>query len=602
MNKVQTISFLAIVILSAGCNEKVSPDLANASATTPDSSTTTSTSGYSFKLINKADPIYGFQLHKTGLGNADGGGVGACEIKTTSKDDKFSHKTFAPTLTSTNSARDITCYMDAEEFSLYFGGLSFEIQASTDACEFVSYSPFSYYNRMPGDSTGKYTKITCADGTTSAQVTLAFGVSPELSELIDTRNDSDAETVDDIGCNQYASSTIDKTIRNKFSISSEEKLCRFNYTDGANETCDIGTIDIDEYVVTFDEAKAEEDAEIEAVRAAKAEAISLDVGYEGAIATAPYDGTNAISEGETAFMQGTTVYTDEYKRVKEAQLSANKGLVKYISKSDIPTTKTIKCGGKPGKCIRGPIVQHIADEPRWYLNTWVAKGNPITATYSYPTLMPKRKGTFIYANFRRDLAITHNEFTETDPDYDTFISSFSPPTTVIDPKVMDLLARNRKSDGSVFKESLQIPLDELDTYNAKPLAAEAYVGIGYKNYTNPYYTFECLDKAREPMARIRMLVREWDRIFPVTEKGKPHSDLELISDIYKTDPNDRPRQDVFGTQDGGDYGDWDDWNDFLDWDDLFWPQWTSGDGDRKVGPVAKYFQHSAFPNEKDDEN
>jgi hypothetical protein len=86
---------------------------------------------------------------------------------------------------------------------------------------------------------------------------------------------------------------------------------------------------------------------------------------------------------------------------------------------------------------------------------------------------------------------------------------------------------------------------------------------------NPYYTFYCFDKAFDVKARIRMVVREWDRIFPTDT-----SDLELLSDLGK---GVNARQDstvvyeVPGDSDGWLYI-----NDLEDWDDHIPMQRTPG--------------------------
>jgi hypothetical protein len=63
------------------------------------------------------------------------------------------------------------------------------------------------------------------------------------------------------------------------------------------------------------------------------------------------------------------------------------------------------------------------------------------------------------------------------------------------------------------------------TIYGKPLAADPYMGIG--THVNPYYTMYCLDAAYDIKARIRLVVREWDRVFPTTS-----SDIEYVSDLH----------------------------------------------------------------------
>jgi hypothetical protein len=95
------------------------------------------------------------------------------------------------------------------------------------------------------------------------------------------------------------------------------------------------------------------------------------------------------------------------------------------------------------------------------------------------------------------------------------------------------------------------------------------LGLSSSYQTNPFYIFECLDSARELKARIRMVVRDWDRIFWDTNiDGSDNSNLELLSDIYMTsDPsiNNHARMDYMAIDPDDELSNF---NDYLDWDDL----------------------------------
>src|SRR5690606_17778004 len=97
-------------------------------------------------------------------------------------------------------------------------------------------------------------------------------------------------------------------------------------------------------------------------------------------------------------------------------------------------------------------------------------------------------------------------------------------------------------------------------------AAEPFLGYydeetGDSYRTSPYYTFYCLDSARETRARIKMVVREWDRFFS-TDRTK----FELISDIY--DLADGRIDNYLGVENPGDNDPINDLNDIVDWDDV----------------------------------
>jgi hypothetical protein len=75
--------------------------------------------------------------------------------------------------------------------------------------------------------------------------------------------------------------------------------------------------------------------------------------------------------------------------------------------------------------------------------------------------------------------------------------------------------------------------------------------------TSAHYAFYCLDQAFDVKARIRIMIRDWDREFSTSS-----SSLELVSDISTN-----ATMDASGT--AGLYQWFDEWNDKNDWDDHF---------------------------------
>jgi hypothetical protein len=131
---------------------------------------------------------------------------------------------------------------------------------------------------------------------------------------------------------------------------------------------------------------------------------------------------------------------------------------------------------------------------------------------------------------------------------------------------MDFYSYNKKLDGtSLITDTGSTLTPDITTasytdkrFRARPLAADPFLGLVAP--VNPFYTFYCYDDAFDVKARIRMVVREWDRIFPTDS-----SDLELLSDLGK---GQFARMD--STVEYEVPGDTDQWllmNDIQDWDD-----------------------------------
>src|SRR3989344_4859249 len=147
MKTVSKLSLLAITLFVVGCNEKVSPELMGGNAEVPDG-VAVPPSEYYFNIKNESSALLNYNLHKAGSGNQ----TAACEVKNTTG---LSNEIFR----GNQAANDITCFFDAEELSLQHGGMSFSINSSSNTCDYVGYSPFSYYNKIPGDSTSQYLEI-----------------------------------------------------------------------------------------------------------------------------------------------------------------------------------------------------------------------------------------------------------------------------------------------------------------------------------------------------------------------------------------------------------------------------------------------------------
>lgn len=473
MKTTSKLSLLTIALLAVGCNEKVSPELMSGSAT--GDGVAVPPSEYYFNVTNTSSPLLNYNLHKTGASNQ----LAKCEIKS---NNMLSNEVFrgAP------ANNDITCFFDAEELSLLHGGINFSVNASANTCDYVGYSPFSFYKRMPGNSTATYQEIDCTNDTTNSTHVVTEATTQGVSLVAS----NGALSCGDIALND---SGLPHANRVKFQIANDEELCRFNYEASGGDNCDIGIITID----------------------------TLEV-------------TNTPGEAPAP---------DILKSVK--------------------SKRVVDCGGKVQACVAGPISLISQNATRITEITESELNKPYTKDYELPDLYDvENEGTTVknYVNFRRNLASTQIDYiASSDTNYagkfsNTFVGK------IFNPSVVDFYSSNKMLDGTALISDPLIALYSYpeNKYKAVPLAAEPFLGLsGYR--VNPFYTFYCFDTAFDVKARIRMMVREFDRVSP----GAQYNDF--LSDVWRgadarqdnlTEVELNDQQDRFFVF--NDLGDWDD--------------------------------------------
>lgn len=484
MKKVSKLSVIALAAVLVGCNEKVSPELQQGNATTPETAPAPP-EVYSFSITDASPVLLNYRLHKTGPGN----GNTKCEISSTTplSNDFFRGNT---------AANDITCFLEAEELALMNGGLSFDINASKNTCDYIAYTPFSFYDYIPGDSSGSYTKITCGSKqTTSTHIDSLF------PNLRDGQNNP-------LNCGEWINTgQIPAGSRERFQIEKDEDLCAFDYSVSGGPNCDVGVINITEINVTY---------------------------------TPETDSEPASTTAETS-------------------------------------VRTVRCGGRIQACVEGPIRRHHEEAAFYTLITETEVNQPVKINYTYPGLIGERSSVKLYANYRRQLASWNLDY--------SVVSNWGSATLgkTFDPRVMDYFSNNKMFDNQTALVPYSVAQQQGRTSNKwsqTPLAADPYLGISQK--VSPFYTFYCLDTAMDIKARIRMVVREWDRIYPSNT-----SELEWLSDIFR---GTSARMD---NPNGVELPDDNDslilYNDLEDWDDLVPMQ-------RTPGPVWTPVPNSEFPN------
>jgi len=459
---------------------------------------------YFFSVVNTSSPLFNYNLHKTGLGNQ----TSPCEIRSSSA---LSSEAFR----GDTAKNDITCYFDAEELSLLHGGMEFSVNSSANSCDYIGYSPFSFFDRIPGDSSGNYLEVECANETTVSDDVEDQAVAQVIN--IQAANGT-------MTCGDIVSTKIDPLERLKFQLSSDEELCRFNYEKVDGENCDIGVITVDTLTVT----------------------------------TTPKDDNNP-----------RTVKSSFSKR-------------------------TIRCGGKVASCIKGPIQNLTKTMTKATEINETVINQPFTKEYELEPLYNLENDISLksYVNFRRNLASKSIDY-DNPSNLAIYRSAFS--STGVDtlgitaktfqPDVIDAYSKNKRLSSDPFGNPYDIITSgagsilekfsvEKNTYTAKPLAAEPFLGIPPYT-TNPFYTFYCYDTAFDVKARIRMMVREWDRVSPSFNLH------DFISDIGAGDAN--ARQDsVIVREIDGDFDGNLLFNDLPDWDDHIPMMRTPGNFDNNT--------------------
>jgi hypothetical protein len=494
------------------CNEKISPELKTGSTTTNGPSVIVP-SQYYFKVTNQSPAILNYVLHRTGPGN----GTSECTIASNGfalSSGLYTSESGAP---HDSKMFDISCFMEAEELSLQFNGLDFNIEASANTCEYIGYAPYSYMDNIPGSSSVNYSGISCsADAVKS-------GLSPSA---IATANGVIDQT-GPVGCGYMVDLSVPVGQRVRRTIPKEKQtLCAYDYSredtsdyDG-NQNCDIGKINI--HLTNIELVP-----EVEQVD----------------------DGNGNI----------TVPYVAAY----------------LIEGPD--TDELHSCGGKLRACMEGaiklePTLAKSATASSVIYNT--TQNNTFVKKVELPALIGKRVHNSDIVNYRRGLAaldLDYQDYTAgnngnwADANYN---KSF-------DPNLMEKYAANRNPDGTYVINAFNTAASNLNptvtyaTWIAKirengwtsvPYAADPFLGISGAK-TNPFYTFYCLDRAQEIRARIRLVVRDWDKVFPSAV-----AERELLSDVHKLAAARQQDLPIDLEEIPGDPGNYNYFDDIWDWD------------------------------------
>ena len=521
----RNLSLLAMALATFSCNEKISPQLQNGSSTTLGGGSGQQPNEYYIKITNQSPVVLNYVLHRTGEGKK----VAPCQVNssgTAFSSDLFLAESATP---YDDKIFDISCFFEAEELSLHFNGLSFQIEASKNTCDYISYMPYSYYNGIPGKTTANWLGINC-DGAAPTPL--------QVSNLGATY--SGAATP--IGCGQMVDTNLPVASRKPVDIVDEYKtFCAFDYsenTEGFKQNCDVGKMSFKIWNFVKD--------------------------------------VDAVTVGDQSGFLDFKI--DSYK-----------------------------CGGKVEACIEGAIknVSKIADKGFAEEITEAVLNQEFKIPYKLAPLEGTRFGNVDIVNFRRGLASLDLNYGDYTPASESSLASGVPSwqntndLKSFDPNLMEAYALNKYPEISTRKVISQTQLDaqaSRDGWKKTPYAADPFLSTDPSaSRISPFYTVLCLDKDKDIKARIRMVVRDWDRTFATNSE-----DLEYISDVNKAEVDRRQDKPTFSLELPGDPNASNLWNDYSDWDNLVWLKRNSPsvDGTYSAGfttwePMTPEFENSA---------
>lgn len=199
------------------------------------------------------------------------------------------------------------------------------------------------------------------------------------------------------------------------------------------------------------------------------------------------------------------------------------------------------CGGETSACLAGSGTDEELEarfSSRIYDNTDLSS---FSQDYEYASPISKGINSNIYiANYSRICSSTGE--IKTDAGFDNALFN------IIGHEVEDM-PYNFERKGYTFDS------DGDGSSDYRAYGTHPYNVSSFRGSQKPYYAFECLDKAQDVKAQIRLFIREWDRQFDLTD---PY--IARLSDINQS----TPRMDSSGLQAINE-----EWNDAFDWDNFF---------------------------------
>ena len=521
-----SLLLLALGTMAIGCNEQISPALQNAGSSTTVPGGGSTTPKFYFKLEQNSAALFRYKMHKTGQGNRDV----ECKIL----EPEFSTSNFS----TSPSTFDITCFLEAEEQTLYYNGLDLKLSASPDLCETVVYAPYNFFQHQPGSSSRSVNLYKCNGVTT----------------ITNLKYPGDAP-YDNAGCDQAVETGLPTATSIPKFIDSDQDLCDFDYSASGGPNCDEGTIAISE--ITF--------------------SVAPDYCADPAGNEVSGSADEATCEGPAATPTGNTWVVGK-------QIAS------------VPSTRLHSCGGSLNKCRAGVGLKTVTktfkglqsevdipeDGKEFTKNIALSAPNDLGYMTNIPLANFVRQCSGAVSNSNIDnfgtsagssaaavtakktfnpnvmdrysLGINYWAGAVTAENYYTAVAAYSSQLTPRSTASSNVNTSSGMTKTFFAADSFMTTKSAIVSKGSVPLAA-----------TNPYYAFYCLNNSLDIKARIRLVVREWDQ-FPDYED----QDFELLSDIFYQNSitPQLGRMDTAGTEVANDSNPFNDFNDVKDWDDF----------------------------------
>jgi len=244
-----------------------------------------------------------------------------------------------------------------------------------------------------------------------------------------------------------------------------------------------------------------------------------------------------------------------------------------IYDEEIPDEAT-SCGGTVTACMGGPMPDLLGSawtEEKTRVNlTKATENTAVSAEYTVSSPYSKKYATNMYAaNFMRQCSgVDQFQTLANFIDGDGTLGVAAVPYAADNMTLYSIMTTESDVTQETDSAGLDVVLLGDDAFRSGLTAVQVAANpalapfLNYYVRPNPHYTFLCLDKAKEPKARIRLLVRDWNRQFPASV------DFRFISDIYKAAAS--QYQDATGNHTlppVKPYNDRRDWDDLLVFDD-----------------------------------
>jgi hypothetical protein len=537
------LSLLTISTMMVSCNEKISPELQSGGSTTLPGGgpSTSSNSNYVFKLEQTSGSMLRYKMHKTGEGNNN-------------VECKIDEETFSTTLFQGDPGTyDITCFLEAEEQSLYYSGVDLKLTASPNLCENVVYAPFNFFQYQPGSSSRSVNLYRCAAELNGSMSGTYKGANP-------------SSTYSNASCDKAVDLSVGITAAGR-SVETDQDLCDFDYTEAEGPNCDSGIISVNEITIGI------------------APAYCTNSSYDN-----EEDCTTNGSSWNTTHLQASPAVNRLHKcsgKLANCRAGAGisgtestfKGIIADINQStaDTPFEKevTLSSPSSLGHFTNMSIANFVRQ-----CSGSIDNSDPLffaTAPYSSFGKTERKKFDPNVID-RYSVGINYWDNSNTTEDY--FSAKLAYPTYHS--------PRSSAANSVVTTPGpgWKVTYHAADSFMTT-LSAINHAGSISKAAANPFYAFYCLNNALDIKARIRLVVRDWDQ-FPDYE----NHDFELLSDIFEQQSTyQNGRMDTIGQELSEDNNPFNDFNDVQDWDDFFRDQSL----DIPAGPIRPFDKSCSGP-------